>query len=445
MPTPRPTSWLSIIGPGLIVAATGVGAGDLATGAFVGSKLGVAVLWAILLGAVFKWTVNEGLARWQLVTGGTLLEGVATHLGKWAIWLFLVYLVFWTFFVASALMNACGAALHALVPIWDAETDKRVFGIGQSLLTVWLIHLGGFRWFERIMAACIALMFAVVVTSAVAIGPDWSAVTTGLFVPRIPHANGEGLSWTLALIGGVGGTVTVLSYGYWIREEGRTGPEEIRTCRLDLASGYAMTALFGIGMVIIGSAFLKLEGDPNKGTRFVIDLAQQLEGRLGWLGPAARWGFVVGAWCAVFSSMLGVWQSVPFLFADAWRLCWQAGKPDENSKLAISTRSPPYLIYQFALATIPAVSLWTSFVQMQKAYAITGAFFVPILAIVLLALNSRRSLLKAHKSGRLIQAVLIGAVLFFSIAGISELVSQLTPEPAAREAAPENTKLNGSG
>ena len=36
-------SLFSILGPGILVAATGVGAGDLATAAFAGSKLGVLV------------------------------------------------------------------------------------------------------------------------------------------------------------------------------------------------------------------------------------------------------------------------------------------------------------------------------------------------------------------------------------------------------------------
>jgi Mn2+/Fe2+ NRAMP family transporter len=35
---------VTLIGPGLLVAATDVGAGDLATGAFAGTKLGVTVL-----------------------------------------------------------------------------------------------------------------------------------------------------------------------------------------------------------------------------------------------------------------------------------------------------------------------------------------------------------------------------------------------------------------
>ena len=422
--TSRRRNLLATIGPGMIVAATGVGAGDLATGAFAGSILGVAVLWAVVLGATFKFTVNEGLARWQLATGQTVLEGVATHLGKWAIWLFLAYLLFWSFFVASALMNACGAALHALVPLGSASTDKVIYGIAQSILTVLLIQFGSFRLFERVMSGLVALMFVIVVASAIAIGPDWPSVVRGLFIPGIPHAGGTGLSWTLALIGGVGGTVTVLSYGYWIREEGRQGPSKIRTCRIDLAVGYAMTAAFGLGMVIIGSTFLKLEGDPNKGVAFVNELGKQLEGRLGWLGPAARWGFVIGAWCAVYSSMLGVWQSVPFLFADCWRLVRLPQPQAETS--ATDTRSPPYLTYQLALASIPAISLWTSFVQMQKFYSIVGAFFVPVLAVVLLLLNSRRDLVGKNRSGWLIQTVLILAVVLFAAAAVYESIGQLS-------------------
>ena len=54
---------LAIIGQGILVAATGVGAGDLATGAFTGSQLGVAILWAVVVGAALKYVLNEGLAR----------------------------------------------------------------------------------------------------------------------------------------------------------------------------------------------------------------------------------------------------------------------------------------------------------------------------------------------------------------------------------------------
>src|SRR5688500_2783028 len=181
---PRVRSLRAVCGPGRVVAAAGVGAGDLATGAFTGSKLGLAVLWAVVVGALLKFTINEGLARWQLVTGQTLLEGVARHLGRWAIGLFLAYLVFWSYFVASILMSACGAAMHALVPLFGPATDKIVYGLAHSAVSLALIRLGGYRWFERIMSACVAVMFVVVLGAAAAIGPDWGGVLRGLVLPQ---------------------------------------------------------------------------------------------------------------------------------------------------------------------------------------------------------------------------------------------------------------------
>ena len=218
-----------MIGPGLLVAATGVGAGDLASAGFAGSQLGTAILWAVLLGAFFKFVLTEGLARWQLATGQTLLEGMANRLGRASGWIFLPYLLLWSFFVGSALMSACGVTLHAIFPVFeDASEAKIVFGIASSLIGLVLVLRGGFKLFERIMSICIAFMFVTVVVSAIVIMPDLSEVFRGLLIPSIPEVGGEGIPWTMALIGGVGGTVTILCYGYWIAEEGRAGEKEIR-------------------------------------------------------------------------------------------------------------------------------------------------------------------------------------------------------------------------
>ena len=137
---------LAIIIPGILIAATGVGAGDLATASFAGSQLGLAILWAVVVGSIFKLGLTEGLARWQLVTGLSLLEGLAQKLGKIFVWLFLPYLFLWTFFVGSALMSACGATLHAMFPIFEDATEaKIVFGILSSLAGLAMVLLGGFR------------------------------------------------------------------------------------------------------------------------------------------------------------------------------------------------------------------------------------------------------------------------------------------------------------
>ncbi len=68
-------SWFSIVAPGILLAATGVGAGDLMTTSLAGSEVGLGLLWAVVVGAALKFALSEGVARWQLATGSTLLEG----------------------------------------------------------------------------------------------------------------------------------------------------------------------------------------------------------------------------------------------------------------------------------------------------------------------------------------------------------------------------------
>ena len=396
---------LAVVGPGLLVAATGVGAGDLATAAFTGSQLGTAVLWAVVAGAALKWVLSEGLTRWQLATGQTLLEGSVGHLGRWVGWLFLLYLLPWTFFVGAALMGACGVTLHALVPVFDdAAVAKVIFGVGSSLVGLGLVLAGGFALFEKVMSVCIGVMFVVVIVTAVPLAPDAGTVLRGLLVPVIPHAGGQGVAWTVALLGGIGGTVTILCYGYWIRELGRTSTDALPLSRLDLALGYLMTALFGVSMVIIG-ATVTVEG---AGAGLLVTLADRLAGSLG---PAGRLAFLLGALGAVFSSLLGVWQAVPYLFADLWRLL----RGREGAAAQVDTRGLPYRACLLALAFMPMPGLVAGFRQIQKLYAVTGALFIPALALVLLLLNGRRDLVGERFANRLpSNAALAGTLAFFA-------------------------------
>jgi Mn2+/Fe2+ NRAMP family transporter len=397
-----------MIGPGLLLAATGVGGGDLATGSFVGSILGTAVLWAVVVGALLKFVVTEGLTRWQLATGQTLIEGVRARLGPAAISAFLAYLLLWSFFVGSAQMSATGVALHAIIPIFDsADTGKVVFGILSGLLGVALVWRGGYRLFEKLMRVCIAVMFTTVIATAAFLWPGSGEVLTGLLVPRIPDLDGVGLTWTIALIGGVGGTLTVLCYGYWLREEGLTSPSDLRVCRIDLGTGYFMTALFGISMIIVGSS-ISIEGS---GAQLLVDLADRLEVTLGATG---RWLFLIGTLGAVFSSLLGVWQSVPYLFAD----CWGLLSGDESAD--VDTTAWPYRSYLVAIAVVPMIGLFWTFREVQRLYTVTGALFFPVLAALLLVFNGRASWVGRGFINRPITiAALVAVLAFFVWAGFA--------------------------
>jgi Mn2+/Fe2+ NRAMP family transporter len=413
-PAPRAPLFL-MIGPGLLLAATGVGAGDLATASFAGGLLGTAVLWAVVFGAFLKFVVTEGLARWQLATGETLIEGAVSRLGRGVVWLFMPYLLLWSFFVGSALMGASGVTLHAMLPVFeDAEWGKVVFGIVSSLAALLLVWFGGYRLFEHVMCGCIGVMFVTIVLTAGLLWPGTGAVLEGLLIPRIPDAGGQGIPWTIALIGGIGGTLTVLCYGYWLREEGLTSRSDLRVCRIDLATGYLMMAVFGIAMVIVGSS-ISVEGS---GAKLLVALSNRLE---EVMGPVGKYFFLLGALGAVFSSLLGVWQCVPYLFAD----CWGLLENREREGLArVDTQSAPYRTYLILIATVPMLGLFWGFREVQMLYSITGALFFPVLALVLLVFNGRSAWIGPDLSnGPLTIVALVVVLVFFTWIGFRPYLS----------------------
>lgn len=392
---------LSAIGPAILLTATSVGAGDILTGSLAGAEAGLAVLWAVPAGVALKWTLTEGIARWQMATGTTLLEGWVMRLGRWIQWVFLAYLLVFTLVVGGMLSSACGVAAAAFLPLGDLNRSRWVWGAAHSLAGLALVWAGGYALLKRVLAVCIGAMFATVVLTSVLLSPDWMEVAHGL----IPSLAGGKAGWVVSLIGAIGGTMALISYGYWIREEGRNGRDGLRACRFDLLLSYAVIGLFGLAVVIIGSR-VQVRGE---GAGLALLLADQLAAALG---PLGRGVFLIGFWAAVFSALLGVWQSLPYLFADFLRL-------RRRAEVASKAAYRGYLVF---LATAPLLLLRWPVKELQLAFGITGAMLLPLLALTLLAMNNRRDWVgEEFRAGAAINAVLVVALALFGYLGIREM------------------------
>lgn len=409
-----PVRWLAVLGPGLAVAATGVGAGDLLAAMLAGAGFGETLLWVIVVGALLKLVLNEGVARWQLATGTTLVEGWATHLGIVFQIPFLIYLVLWSIIVAGGLMNACGVAAHALIP----GVSIAVWGAVHSIAALILVWFGRYERFESTMKGLIALMVLTLLASVVLVGPDLAQVLRGLLVPTLPPGSAPAV---LSLMGGIGGSVTMLSYGYWIRERGWTGVSWLTTVRRDLSVGYLLTGIFGAAMLVLAATALGGLGGMPAGSQGLVTCADSLQDgatlRFGeGLGHAARWVFLVGLWAAVFTSTLGVWQGVPYLFADFVKEL-RPGTREINEK---STTYRGYLLF---LALPPmALLVLDRPVWVIKLYTITGGLFMPVLAASLLWLTTRKRHMGELRTGPLGLAGMVAALALFVILAVRQLM-----------------------
>ncbi|MGH7502294.1 MAG: Nramp family divalent metal transporter [Longimicrobiales bacterium] len=406
-------SFLKLAGPGLVVAATGIGSGDVVAGTVAGANYGVVLLWAIIVGAFFKFVLTEGIARWQLATGTTALEGWATHLPAWVKYYFGIYLVLWTVAVTAALTNATGLGL---VNLTGGAIPQGWAAVLHSLVAFVFVLVGGYAGFEKIMKMLVGVMgFSILLCAGMTLTDPIHALR-GMFVPSVPPGSGM---YVLSLIGGIGGTITMLSYNYWMKEENLSGEENLGYVRGDVGVAYTFTALFGVAIALIANQSFFVPGVALTDSQAVPGMAAKL-GEI--LGPFGRWAYSIGFWAAVFAALIGVWQSVPYLYADYYGILKKL-PPEEREKATRVTSKP----YRLALLFVTLVPLPFAFMGRPIAiiitYTIVGSLFIPFLAATLLYLNNKvRWTNSVPRNGWASNALLWVILAVFLTVGIQEIV-----------------------
>jgi len=412
-----PGTWgsrLRLIGPGLVVAATGVGAGDMVTSLTAGTEFGTILVWAIILGAALKFALTEGLGRWFMATRTTVLDGWRS-MGWWATGYFMVYLALVTFFFGAAAPSASALATTAMfpgvMPLWAwAVLHSVIFGF---LICV----IGRYGLFERVMEVFVGLMFVTVVGLAILLVPNVGALTMGTVLPRMPEGS---LPFVLAVIGGVGGTFTLVSYTYWVRERGWRRPGWIPMMRTDLGVGYIATGIFMVAMLVIGAELLFASGASIQDEGGLVELSDPIAERFGLV---ASWLFLVGFWAAATSSITGAWNGGAYLFGDLVRTIRRV--PEEEGEEYLSEKG--FFFRAFLVwITFPPMLLLTfdEPVLIVIIYASLGAFFMPFLAITLIWLLNRR-VGREYRSGLLSNLILGVSVLLFLYVGIQEILGAI--------------------
>lgn len=411
-------SW-NKIGPGIVAAATGVGAADLVATLTAGSRYGYLLLWAVIIGVLMKILLVEGVGRYYLSTGKTIFQGWRT-LGSWTTWYFGPYIIIWGLVYGATAMSSTALPLAALFP----AVDLKVFAIAAGLLGLLLVWLDRYHLIEKLMMVLIGIMFVTVLFSAILTLPNLGEISAGL-IPRLPTEEG-GMFYVLAVAGGVGGTITLAAYGYWLREKGWNKPKWLNVMRVDNGTAYILTGIFVTATMIMGVELLYSAGLAiSAGDEGLLDVSEVLADRYGEVLSII---FLIGFFAASFSSLLGVWHGVSLMFADFWtnfrRPADQLSQDD-----APTLKSKPARFYLLMLA-IPTMALlfFDQPIFLILLYGALGALFMPFLAITLLFLNNQKRFVPLKFRNRWFHNVLLGltAGIFLAL-GAYELYEAIAP------------------
>jgi len=148
-------------GPGLLWMLSAVGTGSILFTPRVASVYEYKLLWLLLLVVFFMWVMIREMARFSIVTGKTMLEGMYDLDGPrgWAVWLIFVPQLLAAAVGIAGLSAVVGSALQSFFP-----GTTGVYGIALVVLCAAFVASGQYMLIEkasRLMALLLMLWSSV--------------------------------------------------------------------------------------------------------------------------------------------------------------------------------------------------------------------------------------------------------------------------------------------
>ena len=243
---PPVSLWAALkkIGPGIVLAGTIVGSGELLLTTKLGAEYGYLFLWLILFSCVIKVFVQTELGRYAISSGkptlGAIHELPGLRLGAhWLAWWWLIMMLA-TIFQLGAMTGTIGQALNLTFPSVSKSLVSGLEGfvpgvaaaisarpeypwaILTCLATIALLWRGDYRRIEVVTTALVVGVTLLTVTAACALPFTkfpivWPDVGEGLKF-GIP-ATGIAAAFGVFGITGVG-AAELFYYPYWCLEKG---------------------------------------------------------------------------------------------------------------------------------------------------------------------------------------------------------------------------------
>ena len=209
---------LSWYGPGLLWMLSAVGTGSILFTPRVASVYEYQLLWLLLLIVFFMWVMIREMARFSIVSGQTMLEGMYSLNGPkgWAVWLIFVPQLLAASVGIAGLSAVVGSAVQAFLP-----GGASIYGVVLVLLCTTFVAAGQYMLIERSSRIMALLLMLMVIVSAFVVAPDLTSIAKGL---RFGWPDEPDLYIILPWVGTIlAGSMGIVWFGYWTATRGFGG------------------------------------------------------------------------------------------------------------------------------------------------------------------------------------------------------------------------------
>jgi Mn2+/Fe2+ NRAMP family transporter len=390
---------LNRIGPGMILAASIVGSGELIATTTLGAKAGYTALWIIILSCLIKPVVQAELGRYVIATGETGLAGFNRAPGprakvNWIVWAWAA-MTMMTMMQVGAMFAGVSQVMHLLIPSVSVKLWVAIF----LAITLALLLGGGYERIERLAMVKVGLFTMLTFLAALLLIRmpqyfSWDAFWDG-FKFKMP---GEGFADAVAVFGITGvGASELFMYPYWCVEKGyarfvgrRDGSAEwrhrargwVRVMHTDIVASMIIYTVATVAFYLLGAGVLNGMNLVPKAGEMISTLSNIYTQTLGgW----SRWLFYAGAIVTLYGTIFAATAANSRVFADMLRLMGVFSADDAAAR----TRYRNLFVVLLTVIPVVLIFIFTDPVRMVKIGGIAQAMMLPVIGLGVVYLRHR--------------------------------------------------------
>lgn len=338
---PPASLWAALkkIGPGIILAGSIVGSGELLLTTSLGAEWGFTFLWLILFSCVIKVFVQIELGRYAISSGkptlGALNDLPGPRLGAhWLVWWWFGMLLgsvaqlgAMTGGVAQAINMAFPSVAKALGELVGTDTSlghklavthpEYFWAVLTAIAAVVLLLIGGYKSVERITTALVVSVTLITVICVLALPATGYPIRFHEVLDGMKFAlPAAGIAAAFSTFGITGvGASELYAYPYWCLEKGyarfagpcitdenwtRRAKGWMRVLHLDAWVSMIVFTAATVAFYCLGATVLHEQGLHPKGPRMIETLSEMYVPSFGsWTKVA----FLIGAWAVLFKTL----------------------------------------------------------------------------------------------------------------------------------------------
>ncbi len=399
-------NWFRNIGPGTLVAAAFIGPGTVTLCTLAGVNFGMNLLWAMLLSIIATIVLQEMAARLGIISQKGLSEVIRSEIKSPFFKQFITILILSAIVIGNASYeagNISGGILGLETIFGKSIIAFESFSVNMMSLIIGLIafvllYIGNYKFLERALITLVLLMSISFVITAIITKPDLGEIFKGAFVPKFPEKS------LLTIIGLIGTTVVpynLFLHASLVKEKWKTA-SDLPFARKDTIISIVLGGLVSMAIIVSAASI------PSKDILNASDLAK---GLAPLYGDFSKYFLALGLFAAGITSAI----TAPLAASYVARGClgWKGGLKSKKFRIV-------WMIILFLGVAFSSFGIKP--IEIIKFAQVANGMLLPVVAIILLWIMNKKSVLGTYRNTKLQNAIGIFILLISVFLGLKSIL-----------------------